>query len=173
MRRLPRKRLVRITRPGQYHEAHRASDIHPAKPARQLHQDISPHDPDEARARETAAQFAQRVDGEARAVSRLDPRGQDAAGTGDPSGAGKAVGEGCHAVCGFQRIAGRDHQPDLVQAQPPHRQQRDVPVTFMRRIEGSAQQADANGELVAKARNRIPIEAAGGQGRTCPEPVMT
>jgi hypothetical protein len=46
-------------------------------------------------------------------------------------------------------------------------------MTFVRRIEGSAQQADANGTLVAKARNGIPIEAVRGQERTCPEPVMT
>ena len=60
---------------------------------------------------------------------------------------GEALGEGRHAVRGFQRVAGRDHQPELVQPQmriawratcrcpscaglnePPSRPMRSVPV---------------------------------------------
>jgi hypothetical protein len=69
----------------------------------------------------------------------------------------------------FQRIAGRDQQPNLVQVQPSARQFGDLPVAFMRGIERSAEQPDARATPVAEARDGIAGQLR-VQGRTCPVP---
>jgi hypothetical protein len=71
------------------------------------------------------------------------------AGRDDPPPVGKALGgskalrKGRHALLGLQRIAGRNHEPKLVQPKVDHRLARDMQMSLMRRIEGTAKQADA------------------------------
>ncbi len=59
----------------QHGDGHQAGDVLPAFPAWELAQIISPHQPDELRARKTLAQGLQRIGGEAGAEPIFDVGG--------------------------------------------------------------------------------------------------
>jgi hypothetical protein len=87
-----------------------------------------------------------------------------------------------HVIQRLERIAGRDHQPDLIQPQMPPRQFGDMAVAGMRRIERTAEQPDPHPPSVTVARQRlmrrvgmrgVVMRGGWGQGRTWPLPVTT
>ena len=104
---------------------------------------------------EAAHQLPHGIDGIAGAERGLDAAGDDAAAVADPRGAGQTIGERRHAVGRFQRIAGGDQQPDLIQPQAPHGQFRDMAMAFVRGIERSAEQSDSHPPPVAEFRDRV------------------
>ena len=115
-------------------------------------------------------QAAQRVDGVAGAEHDLDRAGHHATSVGDAARGCQALAERRHAALRLQRIAGRNQQPHLVQPQPPPRDFNDVAMTFMRRIERAAEQADAHAATVAEPRDQL-VSVRRVQGRTCPLPI--
>ncbi len=147
-----------------------ATNVQPAAPARQLLQDVGAHQPDEAGSRKPPQQAAQRIDGVARAEHRLDRAGDDAAAIGEAARGRQPLIERRHAALRLQRIAGRHQQPDLIEPQPPPCQLDDVAMACVRRIERTAEQADAHAPSVAEARDRLMPERR-VQGRTCPVPI--
>ncbi len=144
---------------GARHDQHRhgAYDLLPAPPAWELNEIIRPHQPDEARTGEAALQFAQGVARVARAKPRLDIRGDDSSPIGNPPGTCQALSLCAHPGGGFQRVAGRDHEPELVQPQMPHGLLGDVQMPFMRRVERAAEQADLQPVAMASQRLTWPV----------------
>ncbi len=124
-------------------KGHHRGNLPPAAPARKPLQIIRTHQPDEPGRGENSPQRAQRVDGIASAESRLDIGGNDPSPIGDMSRAGKPISKRCHSVCGLEGIAGRDHQPDLIQPQPTAQLSRNMQMSGMRRVERPAKDTDA------------------------------
>ena len=185
---LSRKRLIRIAGARQHDKGQSTHDILPAPPSRQLRQDIGPHDPDEANTREAAQQQPQCVDRVACTECRLDPAGNNAPPVRETPSAVQAFCERRHATGGFQRIAGRDQEPNLVQTKVPTRQIRHMPMPGVGRIERAPQQSHADPPSIAKPRQRPQVHRTilGAhfrdrnrqgprvrpvQGRTCPVPI--
>ena len=161
MRRLSSQRPVVIARTRQNCDRHPTHDAHPIPPPRQLAQIIRPHQPDEPHAREQMPQLAQRIGGVAGAERGLDGRRHDAPST-DHRRTRQSVSQRRHTARRLQRIAGRDHQPDLVQPQPVQRQSSHMQVSGMGWVERAAEQPHAHTAPVAEARQRV------GQKRICP-----
>ena len=115
-----------VAGPRQNGEGNAAHEFEPATPARQLLQDVRPHQPDEPHARELPQQPAQCVDRVARAEHRLDRACDDAAAVRDAARGCQAPVERRHAAPRLQRIAGRHEQPDLIEPQSPAREVDDV-----------------------------------------------
>jgi hypothetical protein len=134
-------------------------------PAGELGKVVRSHDPDESRAGKAAAELGQGVRRPAGAERGFDPRRDQAASVGKARRGGEAFGEGRHVGAALQRIAGRDHEPDLIEPQGAARRLRDVEMAFMRGVEAAAEQADAERPAVAEAGQ--PVCA---QGRTWPVP---
>jgi hypothetical protein len=99
----------------------------------------------------------------------LDIGRDDPTAVGDGADRGKSGGLLCHALNRLQRIPRGDEQPHLMETQTPARKFRHMPVPLMRRIEGSAEQADPGPASVAVNRDRRLL----AQGRTWPVPVTT
>jgi len=133
-------------------------------PARELAQIIGTHEPDEAHIREAAAQLAHRICGILGAQALLDIGCDDAPSIGDAARLGEALRERGHARARLQRVAGLDHEPELVQPQMDDRLARNMQMPLMRRVEGTAQNADAL---------MVPMAEMGNQGRICPAPRTT
>ena len=106
-----------IARTGDNSNGHDARNAAPVFPLAELLQIIRAHQPDEAMARVPADERAQRVDRVARAEVRLDRGGADRRVAGLSACTCHARDERCHALCSFERIAGRHQPPDLVQPQ--------------------------------------------------------
>jgi hypothetical protein len=83
----------------------------------------------------------------------------------NPAGLFQPNREGRHAVYRLQRVLWRDEPPDLVEAEVFEREQADVQMPAMGRVERATQQPDP---AVPEGARRILGEAA--QGRTCPLP---
>ena len=124
-------------------------DLPPAAPARQLVQVVGAEQQREAGAREAAPEQRQGVGGVARAELRFDAGRDHAAAVGHAPGRGEARREGRHAAGRLQRVAGRDQEPDLVEAERCQGPLRHVPVPFMGRVEAAAEQADAGAAPIA------------------------
>lgn len=168
MRCLSRKRPIVIARARQHRERQQPDDFPPSAPARKLFQDIRAHDPDEPGVRKQADENLRGIDGIARPDGMLDSRCHHTPAVADARRPGQPIRERRHASHRFQRIAGRDQQPNLIQPQPFQRQFGNVPMAGMRRVERSAQQPDTHPPPVAKARDRIRGQLV--QGRICPVP---
>ncbi len=178
MRCLTSQRASVIARPWHDSEWHHANDAGPVLPTRQLRQIIRPHEPYEGHPREELSQRAQGVERVALAEFRFDRGRHDAAPIGDPPCAGQAVGQAGHAGARFERVTGRDQQPDLVEPQPPPGERGDMQMSGMRRVERTAEQADPHPPLVAPSRDPVgdegrALKRAIFQGRTWPVPRMT
>ena len=83
----------------------------------------------------------------------------------------QTLAERRHPALRFQRIAGRNQQPYLIEPQTLPREIDDMAMTRMRGIERAAEQADAHAPPVAEPRDRIMPRRRGVQGRTCPVPI--
>jgi len=165
----PGQGAVVVARPRQNREWHTAQNLTPAAPARQLLQYVRAGDPNEIDPREPAAQQAQRIDGEAGPEPLFDCARQNAPTIGDAARRREPLRQRRHATLRLQRIAGRNHQPDLVEPKPPQCQLGHMAVAFMRRIERAAQQADPAAPAIAEAWDRVLGERR-IQRRTCPVP---
>lgn len=167
-----RERLHIMLRPRQDPKGRIGGDGFPALPSRQILKIIRPHQPDEIDMGKKPVQAPERHPGIARAELCLDRGGNDAAAIGDCLGGGQPFGERRHAPRWFQRIAGRYHQPDLIEREAAAGELRDVTMTFMGRIEGPAQNTDAHAPPVAMLRHGVPLTPHGklNQGRTWPDP---
>ncbi len=114
---------------------------------------------------ETAFEFAHGVASEARAQARLDIGGDDPPAIGNMLCAGQPFSQRAHAGGRLQRVAGRDHEPELVQSQMPDGLPRDMQMPPVRWIERAAEQSDFQTKPVAETR--------WFQGRTWPVPRTT
>ncbi|GGF12295.1 hypothetical protein GCM10011611_17380 [Aliidongia dinghuensis] len=95
----------------------------------------------------------------------------------DLSGLGEPLVERRHALDRLQRILRRDEPPDLVELEMLQRQQADVAMAAVRRVEGAAQQPDLADTAVTQGRRQReragdrPAGRMGNvQGRICPVP---
>lgn len=79
---------------------------------------------------------------EARTQALLDIGRDHAAAARHKPRARQPLGEGRHAGHGLQRIARRDHQPDLIEPQRAQGRQRHMRMPGMGRVEAAAEQAD-------------------------------
>lgn len=120
---------------------------------------VGPHQPDEFHAGKQAVQAGERRPGMAGADPGLNRGRQDTPPIGNGLGAGQPFGEGRHAPRRLERIARRDHEPDLIQRETPACQARDMPMAVMGRVEGPAQDTDAHAPPVAMTRQRVGGEA--------------
>lgn len=145
-----------IARTGNHRNRHGAGQSAPVAPAVQLGQVVAPHQPDEVDIGVAPAQGPQRIDGENGAEFLLNRRWHDRRKPRLLYGRGQARGKRCHACLGLERVARRDQPPHCIKPQRLAGEQADSPVPAMRRVEASAQQADALGNLA--------------QGRICPVP---
>jgi len=127
----------------------------PMLPAGEMLEIVRAHQPNKIDTRKKPMQARERRPGMARTDRPLDPCGQDAAAIGDAARARQTIGEGRHAARGLQRIAGRDHEPDLIEPEAPTGKARDMAVPVMRRIEGATEHADTHAPPIASARQRV------------------
>ena len=146
-----------ITRTGNNRNRHESGYAAPVPPPVKLRQIVGAHQPDEARLGIARLQLAQRVGSVARPQLAFDRSDPDRRPAGLPSGRGDPGRKRRHPGCRLERIARRNQPPDLVEPQRCCSEQRNAPVTAMRRIEAAPQKANA------RAR-------AACQGRTCPLP---
>ncbi len=137
------QRSAGLVRAGQDEDGHGVGDFEPAVPFWQLGKVVGAHQPDEILPGEAFFELAHGVGGEDGAEAAFNIGGDDCFPVGDFFGRGQAVGERGHALLGFQRVAGGDHQPELVEARMRDRLAGDVQVAFMRGVEGAAEDADA------------------------------
>jgi len=165
VRRLSRQPAEIVVRARQHGDRHQVDQLAPAPPARQLFKKVGADHQHEAHMRKATAQLAQRVEGETRVPRALQPRRDDAPPVGDGAGRGETLAVFRHVARRLERIARRDQQPDLVEAQASAGEVGDVAVAFMRRIERAAEQAHANPPPVAPYRQTVLTQA-----RTCPLP---
>lgn len=117
---------------------HGVGDGKPSAPFRQLAQIISAHQPDEVHAGKFFAEGRQGFGGVGGVQMPFDIGGDDVPAIGDAAGGGQAIGERRHPGRRFQRVAGGDHQPELVQPAMDHRRPGDVQMADMRRVERAA-----------------------------------
>jgi hypothetical protein len=166
-RRLPRQSRARGAGPGQNQHRHGVHNPQPAPPARQLQQIIRPHQPDEFLARKPPPQLTHGIRAVLCAQSGLDIGRYNPPPIGNPPGRGEPLRKRRHAGFWFQRVAGGDHQPELVQPEMAHGLARDMQMPLMRRVERTPEQADAQGAAASVPRY---INA---QLRICPVPRTT
>jgi hypothetical protein len=164
------QRAMIVAGARQHCEGNSPRDLLPTAPARQLLENIGAHQPDEARARKPTQQAAQRLDRVARAEHRLDRAGHDASSIRNRARGCQTLMERRHPALRLQRIARRNQQPDLIEPQSSSREFDDMAMAFMRRIERTAEQADAHSAAVAETRDRL-MPRRRVQGRTCPVPM--
>src|SRR5204863_9301722 len=124
----------------------------------ELREVVATHQPDEAGARETAAQGLQRVGGIGGTEFRLNAGDDDAPILGrDLAGLRQALGKGGHAGDRLQRILRLDQPPNPVEAEPLQREAADMEVAAMGRVERPAEQADPPVASRVEARSpRVP-----------------
>jgi hypothetical protein len=168
VRGLSSQRPVVIARTRQNCDRHPAHDAHPIPPPRQLGKIIRPHQPDEADAGKQTLKLAQRIRGVAGAERRLDGRRHDPPSP-DLRRTRQPFGQRRHAPRRLQRVAGRHHQPHLVQPQPVQRHPGHMQMPGMGRVERAAEQADRDPPPVAPSGDGVVLALA--QGRTWPVPV--
>ncbi len=142
-----------VGRPRMHRKGHHRGNLSPAAPPGETCEIVGAHQPDEACRWKSPAQCAQRIDGVAGAEPCLDIGGDDPPPIGDASRRGEAVGEGGHAVGLLERVAGRDHQPDLIEVQPALQLSRNMAMAGMGRVERTAKDADALPPPVAARGN--------------------
>ncbi len=111
-------------------------------------------------------QPGQRVARVAGADACLDARCQDMPPVGDLPGRSQPLRKWRHAERGLQRIAGRHHQPDLIERKAPQRGACDVQMTRMGRVEGAAKDTDPHPPPVAPPRQRVARILVAGQDRS-------
>src|SRR5581483_6706898 len=100
--------------------------------------------PDEAVPRVSPLQAPHRVDGVASAFALLEIADADARALRHPFGGSEPAREGRHVLRTLlQGIAGRNQPPDFIETEHAHRLEADPPVRPMRRVEGTAEKADA------------------------------
>ena len=88
--------------------------------------------------------LGERIDGESGAERLFDCGRADRRAPGDSLGGGKALGEGRHVVGHIlERIARRDHQPEIVEVERAHRCDSNPAMTDMGGVERTAEQAGA------------------------------
>jgi len=107
-------------------------------------QTVRPHQPAEMVPRTAPPKLTQGVEGSRLTKSGLGRDHPDMAAMGNQMA--RAVQPGAkrrHLMAVLQRVLRADEPPDLVQAQLPPRHITQMQVTFMCRVEGSAEQADS------------------------------
>jgi len=144
--------VARLPWAGEHQHGHGMHDPPPARPAGQLREVVRAHQPDEMRGRKAAFEHMHRVRRVARAQMRLDIRGDDPPPIGYALRGGQTRGQRRHAGGGLQRVAGRDHEPELVQAEMRHRLAGDVQMPLMCRVERPAEQPHPQTVAMPEAR---------------------
>lgn len=127
----------------------------PAVPAGQFRKNIRAHQPDKAGAGKTTFERPNGVEGVTRAERSFNIGGDKPTVGCKPLDRRETCGKRRHTLAGFERIARRDHQPDLIEAKQMQGPESDLNVPLMRRIERSAEQTDPGGATVTPDRDCI------------------
>ncbi|GBR05431.1 hypothetical protein AA21952_1725 [Acetobacter oeni LMG 21952] len=91
----------------------------------------------------------ERIDGIAGAEPGFDGGRDQGARAAQTADGGEALGERGHAVAGFERIAGRDHEPHLIEPEGAGGLAGDLDMALMGGIEGAAEKSDPEATVVA------------------------
>ena len=154
-----------ITGAANHRNRHDSDDFPPAAPLVKIWHGVGAHQPDEFVAGIAAQKRAQRVDRVARAGAHLEIAGPDRCPPCHSPGRRQPRCEGRHVLCvGLERIAGRHQPPHLIEAKSVERGQADAPMPAMRRIEGTAEEADARHRVCASMAARCGIMSRLGGG---------
>lgn len=129
----------------------------PAIPAGQFGKNISPHQPDEAGTRETESERANCIKGISGAERGFNIRGDETTVSRQPFNGSKTGVERRHPLARLERIAGRDHQPDLIETKHVQGTQGNLNMPFMRRIERSSEKTDPQSATVSPERDRVVV----------------
>ena len=172
-RRARDQRRFRIGWPGKNRNGNQPEDAPPVLPLADLHEIVRSHQPDEPTLRKARQQERQRVGRMRGAEPPLDVGHADARMPGDPCRRLQPFLERRRVARALQRVLRRQHPPDFVEAQPLQRQQRDVPVSLVGRVERAAEQPDparAQGSNPGAVRSRRTAQhaARADRRRTCP-----
>ena len=141
----------------------RVGEFPPIAPEMETFEIIASHQPDKPDLRKSLSQRLYGIQGVTRTQLPLDIADDQARIAGDVFRRGKALGEIAHGRSAFQRIAGADQPPDIIQLQPAQRRETDIEMAAMGGIEGAAEQPDL--EAVCY-RPRRPDPMRKRQGRT-------
>lgn len=166
-----RQCLKRIGWAVEYRNGNGFKDLDPLAPFGDLDQVVGTHDPDESIVRVALSETAQGVDGIACSQIRFRLADVDSTISRNLACRGQTIGIRRHTFNGLQRVLWRDQPPDLIEMEALECQQADVPVTQMRRIEGSAEEAHTwpTGSVACVAGSRIHApprgDAAGSDRR--------
>jgi hypothetical protein len=134
----------RHTRAGPRQDPHRdgAQDIAPTAPAVELHEVVSPHQPDEFDTRIDRPQPVDGIGGPLGAQGQFQSRDLDAQMAFEHRVRPRQPLGHRGRLTGFQRVA-RGHQPpDLIQPHPLHRLMADMGMPLMGRVKRPAQKAN-------------------------------
>src|SRR5208282_181920 len=134
-------------------------DRSPVAPEMELAEIIGPHDPDEPDSPGAPREPGQRIVGIAGADMGLDVRHGDARAGYEATGGLDARLQGGEVRLRFQGVARRHQPPDAIEAEAHERNACDERVTIMRRIERTAEQADAHPRLEGRQARDSSHEA--------------
>lgn len=152
-------------------ERHLSEKGFPMVPAGQFGEHVCSHQPDEMGARKAASESADRITGVAGAQPGFDVGGNQAAVGGKTFDRGEALGEGGHPFARFERVARRDHEPDLIEVEQMQGAQSNLDMPLMRGIERSTEKTDPQGAAVSPDGDRIVVRSHGRTyGRVWPVP---
>ena len=159
--RLPCQSLKRICRPRENRNGNRAEEGLPGLPCRHLTEIVGADQPDEGDVGVSAFQCPNGVHGISGVETPLDIAHPDAGVARRFSRGCHPLRQGRHALGGLQRVLRRDQPPDLVQPEALQGEQAYMPMAFMGRVEGAAQQADP----AARGQSRLLRCASGSEAR--------
>ncbi len=127
----------------------------PAVPAGQFRKNIRAHQPDKAGSGETTFERTNGVEGVTRAERSFNIGGDKPTVGCQPLDRGQTCSKRRHTLAGFEWIARRDHQPDLIETKLAQGPESDLDVSLMRRIKRSTEETDPGGATVTPDRDRI------------------
>ena len=103
---------------------------------------VPAHQPNETRFLKMTAKGLQRIKCVLRAQCRLGSADTNSRVPGNKASTRQSLGKGRHAGLRLQRVLWRHQPPHRIKAKPAHRNQADMDMGRVRRIERSAKQAD-------------------------------
>ena len=127
----------------------------PAVPAGQFRKNVRSHQPDKARAGKTTFERPNGVKGVARVERGFNIRGNEPTVGRQSLDRRQTCGKRRHTLARLERIARRDHQPDLIETEQMQRPKSYLDMPLMRRIERSAEETNPPGPTVTTDRDRI------------------
>ncbi len=143
LREAPMQRFEAIRCAVENHDRQARGDGFPRFPAMKPGEVIRPHQPDKTVARVLRLQEANRVDAVVKPVHCFDIHHPDARVARDRPCTSKPRRIFCEFTCFLERVLRRDEPPDFIEPKALHRLKRNMQMAFVRRVERTAEQADA------------------------------